>query len=324
MKTIGARNTASRNCIIVLSLTSLICLSLSHAQTTAGNVDWSSASDLQVMLQAIESVPPAPAITAPRRGTFYSAQHAPGTRLAWPPLPGNINGLPVWNLGDGVYLLDDLQENYALPLMSSSMAGGISPPGGGGGGGTNNYEYTFTPPVYTTNDLWLEMTAMTNMTAFLTIHPPWNVTNGVWDLYYTTNLSPPETWSWLLRSFAGQTNLTVNNATDAQGFYRLGPLNDPIGNDSLGTNFWVGFYSMDDYAGPYEAYVTPTLSLYISSPVGASGTVIIQEGPGTLILGPGITNTFTVAAGAVTNMSILAAAMMTGNLCKSPETWLLN
>jgi len=37
--------------------------------------------------------------------------------------------------------------------------------------------------------------------------------------------------------FAGQTNLAVNNATDAQGFYWLGPPNDLAANDSLGTNF---------------------------------------------------------------------------------------
>ena len=86
-----------------------------------------------------------------------------------------------------------------------------------------------------------------------------------------------------------------NNAMDAQGFYRLGPLNDPIGNASFGTNFWVAFYSMLN--------TSVHLSIYISSPVGASGTVTIP--------GFGITNTFTLAAGAVTNVQISSAAMMT-------------
>src|ERR1017187_357177 len=115
MKTMRARNNAPQNFIIILSLASLIALSLSRAQETATPVqggavsqDVNSMSDTEVMLQAIESVPPAPAASAPRAGTFYSAQHAPGTRLAWPPLPANVRQLPLWNLGDGVYLLSDL------------------------------------------------------------------------------------------------------------------------------------------------------------------------------------------------------------------------
>ena len=244
MKTIGGKNTASRNFIVILSLAFLIALSLSHAQGTAtasaSQQEVNSLSDTEVMLQTIESVPPAPASTAPRTGTFWSAAHAPGTRSPWPPLPSD-NGLPLWNLGDGIYLLDDLQVDYSLSssLMSPD---GFGLPGGGTNGGSPSL---LIPPVYTTNDLWLQMIGVTNTTAYLTIHPPWTVTNGVWDLYYTTNLSSPlsspANWTWLLRSFAGVTNLAVNNATDPQGFYWLDLTNDPVGNDSQGTNFWVAF-----------------------------------------------------------------------------------
>lgn len=309
------KNNAPRNFITVLSLSCLTGLGLSHAQTAAtavqggaGSQDVRSLSDTEVLLQAIESVPPAPAASAPRAGTFFSAQHAPGTRLAWPPLPGNY-GLPVWNLGDGVYLLDDLQVDYSLPVSARMAGGGMGAmddsggpfPGDGGGGSTNDYEYSFNRPVYTTNDLWLEITGLTNTTAFITIHEPWNVTNGVYDLFYTTNLSPPQTWSWVLRSFAGLTNLTVNNAVDPQGFYRLGQTNDLQETDSLGTNFWVAFFWMWNYY--YDGSKIPSaLSLYISSPVGASGAVTIP--------GLRITNAFTVAAGAVTNMSITNIAMI--------------
>jgi hypothetical protein len=66
-------------------------------------------------------------------------------------------------------------------------------------------------------------------------------------------------------------------------------------DDSLGTNFWLTFFFM-------ERYNTNGLSLYISSPVGASGMVTIP--------GLHVTNTFTVAAGAVTNISIPFAAML--------------
>ena len=92
------------------------------------------------------------------------------------------------------------------------------------------------------------------------------MTNGVYDLFYCTNLLPAIAWRWLLRTDAGQTNLIVPNATDPQGFYRLGPPDDLAANDSLGTNFWVGFCNLYHDNSNH-------LSLYISSPVGATGTV---------------------------------------------------
>src|ERR1035437_4628347 len=120
-------------------------------------------------------------------------------------------------------------------------------------------------PIATTNDLWLQILSMsvTNGTANLVIHPPWNVTNGVYDLLYCTNLAPPISWQWVLRTDPGQTNLTVFNAADAQGFYRLG-----VPTSSAGTNFWLAFPSM-------YVYFSLDLSLYISSSVAATGTVSI-------------------------------------------------
>ncbi len=148
-----------------------------------------------------------------------------------------------------------------------------------------------------TNDLWLEILSMSvsNATASLVIHPPWNVTNGVYDLLYCTNLAPPISWQWLLRTDPGQTNLTVANVTVPQGFCRLGLPNDLAATSSLGTNFWLGFFSVAHNPDL-------DLSLYISSPGGATGTVTVA--------GLGITNAFSVAAGAVTNIGIPPEAMI--------------
>jgi hypothetical protein len=262
MKTMNIKNSAPRNFITVLSLSCFIGLGLSHAQTTATPVqggavaqDVNSMSDTEVLLQAIESVPPAPAASAPRAGTFFSAQHAPGTRFAWPPLPANARQVPVWNLGDGVYLLSDLNVDYSLPPMSLSLAGGrmgMNFPSfdGGGGGSTNGYEYSFTRPVYTTNDLWLEMTGKTNTTAYLTIHEPWNVTNGVWGLYFKTNLAIPYNWTRLLTNAPGQTNLTVTNLQSALGFFMLGnptAIRSGFTNNSLGPNDDDHYLENDDH-----------------------------------------------------------------------------
>ena len=174
----------------------------------------------------------------------------------------------------------------ALDLDSPPMPSGA-------GSGTNDWQesgITSNGPRFTTNDLWLQILSMsvTNATAHLLIHPPWNVTNGVYDLLYCTNLAPPISWQWLLRTEPGQTNLTAP-AANAQGFYRLGPP-----NDSLGTDFWVAFFSVVNNGSD--------LALYISSPVGATGTVTIP--------GLGITNAFSVGAGAVTNVDLDPSVMM--------------
>jgi IgGFc binding protein len=171
----------------------------------------------------------------------------------------------------------------------------------GGGSGTNDWPNDATPTgkQLGTNDLWLEILSMSlsNATAHLVIHPPWNVTNGLYDLLYCTNLAPPISWQWLLRTDPGQTNLPAVYAPSPQSFYRLGLPNDLTATSSLGTNFWLAFFHIYPFYGP-------NLSLYISSPVGAAGTVTIP--------GLGITNAFSVAAGAVTNISLDPSVMMAG------------
>ena len=83
---------------------------------------------------------------------------------------------------------------------------------------------------FTTNDLWLEVVSVSNATACLVIHVPWNVTNGVYDLFYTTNLTPPSTWICLSRCAPGQTNFVVTNLADPRGFFILGLTNDVDGD----------------------------------------------------------------------------------------------
>jgi hypothetical protein len=133
-----------------------------HAQTvsdttgpvmTDPNEDVSNLSDLAVEIKALELATPIAASNEPSVGNFYSAQHAPGSASEWPPLPGNIDSLPVWPLDINTYLLDDLHYNYAKNLVKTSQtANGVeaeddfevpSPPGGGSD--TNTYN----PPILT-------------------------------------------------------------------------------------------------------------------------------------------------------------------------------
>jgi hypothetical protein len=224
-------------------------------------------------------------------GTFWSLQY-PGM----PPLPADTIGVGVWPMADGSFLLDDWGFDYsAISVSSMGMrAMGYPAPPGFGDGGTNIFEYSFNAQVFTTNDLWLQILSVTNQRAKLVIHSPSNVTNNAYDLIYCTNLLPPVAWQWLLRTSPGETNLVVTNVFDPQGFYALGVPNDIIASDSLGTNFWVMFYSL---------YAAAGMSLYISSEIGATGSVTIP--------GLGFTNNFTILAGTVTNISIPTTAMST-------------
>jgi hypothetical protein len=91
-------------------------------------------------------------------------------------------------------------------------------------------------PVYTTNDLWLEIIdfQLTNSTADLVLHPPSLAPEQPYDLYFRTNLNIdyalPFSFQWrrILRAEPGQTNLVVTNLPPAQGFFTIGPTNNAI------------------------------------------------------------------------------------------------
>jgi alpha-tubulin suppressor-like RCC1 family protein/DNA-binding beta-propeller fold protein YncE len=126
--------------------------------------DTNAASE-QVVLEAIEESAPVPANNLPPSGTFYSAQHSPISASPWPPVPGNINNLASWDLGDGNWLLDDTNFDYSAvaPEARRMMTAASVPfPGSGGGGsGGGGSGGGFTLPDYGTN-LWLEVTNASN------------------------------------------------------------------------------------------------------------------------------------------------------------------
>lgn len=221
-----------RNFFIVSGIIALV--SLVHAQTPALSIQALhsvSADDLAVMLQTLEGTTPLPADSVAPWGTFWSVQH-----LDWPPLPGNINHLPVWDLGGGLYLLDDLDVDYVEQQRESAAMGPPMP--GGGGGGTNSYDgygSSFHAHVFTTNDLWLQINGTTHdgtgLTANLTIHTPWNDTNLTHDLLYAASLDSPINWRFLKRCIS--TNVIVSGLCEGQGFFALTQTN---GNLTVSTN----------------------------------------------------------------------------------------
>ena len=227
------------------AVTAISTGTISLSVTNIGMLASLSDAQLGRFLNVLAATPTIAAEDLPREGMagFYSLAHPD-----WPPLPGDIWQVPVWNLGSGFYLLDDLDS------PESSAAGGMmamdapSPPGFGkgdtNGGGGFSSDFQFQLP--TTNDLWLQMVGTTNtgtgLTVWLVIHTPWNVTSGVYDLFATTNLAPGA-WQWVTRCAPGQTNLTVTGLASPMDFFQLATTNDADG---------------DGWTDAYEARVSHT------------------------------------------------------------------
>jgi hypothetical protein len=165
---------------------------------------------LAAQLEAVEQLPPLPAdtITPDTSATFYSAQ-CPN----WPPLPGNIFNLPLWDMGDGHYLVDDLSMDYsedttATTAISTVMAMSVQLSSG-----------------VSMNDLTQDGVP------YLTIAPTGTnqllitvINNGSpvnYELWWTPVLADPAyPWTAVAVGATGQTNFTVNIGSYPTGFYR--------------------------------------------------------------------------------------------------------
>ena len=66
---------------------------------------------------------------------------------------------------------------------------------------------------------------LTNNIATITVYAPATNANGVFDLYFETDLAVPLGWTWLQRGAPGQTNLVVSNLPPARCFFTLGVTN---------------------------------------------------------------------------------------------------
>ena len=162
-------------------------------------------------LQAIEAQPTIPASTVPFRSpaTFFSAQNP-----FWPPFPGNVNDLPLWSVGDEVYLLDDLSVDYGALLAASQPTNhvkaniiGLAQAGG------PKANVTGSNPILKISPSGTNAVAIT-------------VTNGMapenYELFWTpvlANLDYP--WQAIAVGALGQTNFTVTTSLYPIGFFKV-------------------------------------------------------------------------------------------------------
>ncbi|MGD0253630.1 MAG: hypothetical protein ABSC01_13145, partial [Verrucomicrobiota bacterium] len=190
-----------------------------HAQEIAtSDQSVQAMSDTEVMLQALESTTPTPATSLPQAGTYWSAQHAPGTANEWPPLPGNMWGLSAWPMGDGVFLLNDTNLDYdalaaviaaaqpaASPMMRMNMMSS-----------SLSTAYAYGNPVYLTN-MAASFAYDGSITASFGIA---GGTNFVpYDILMSTNVATPvANWNWIGIGYTSN-NYTFFEQPASLGFY---------------------------------------------------------------------------------------------------------
>jgi len=126
--------------------------------------------------------------------------------------------------------------------------------------------------------------AFSNSASFI-IHPPTTNADGVFDLYYVTNFTSSQDWTWLTRFLPGETNLLLSNLPADQAFFRLGTSiirpgfdqqaldrNDDGSTGIVPIGFSMNFYGDSNttlyvnnngivtFTGPQSAYSPQTLS----------------------------------------------------------------
>jgi Glucodextranase, domain B len=111
-------------------------------------------------------------------GNFLSLQNP-----NWPPLPGDMNGLPVWPC-NGFFLVDDLNYTPPVSLRMGMMADASPFPGAGSGSGSGG-EVAFYSIAFDRSQLWLNLTNVANGISYLNL---FNATNQVYAILSTTDL----------------------------------------------------------------------------------------------------------------------------------------
>ncbi len=213
------------------------------------NVDWNSLSDLEVELKAIEAMPTVSVTNLPDQGmdgTFYSAQYL----NIWPPLPGDVLGLPVWEVDTNLFLIDDTNFDYAAAqAKAAKTAGGMQVMDEGSGGG-------FSPDFsFPSNALWLQINGVSNGLVYLTLN---NTTNGVeYQIISQEALSNAPLSSWNVEGplFWGSATTNWTATTVAQNGRSNLFLSAQSQIDSTGTGipdwWWLLYYGQDTNVNAY-------------------------------------------------------------------------
>ena len=195
-----------------------------------------SSTNFQAEVQELEQTEVTPASEVTSGGTYYSAKlvnEAGPAGLV--PYPTSLN-LSAWNLGDNVWLLDDLSTPSFTAARSGMLAMDDSGPPSftdTNDDGGNYYTNLLSLPPINTNLLWLQITNVANGLAYLNLNM---ATDAVYSIWGTTNLLTPFT-NWQVFTEVWPANETTN----------VLPFTIEASSDSSDTLFlraqdWTGIY----------------------------------------------------------------------------------
>jgi hypothetical protein len=162
--------------------------------------------ELAAQLAAVEKLPTIDALPFRTAAVYYSAQCP-----IWPAMPGNEFSLPLWDLGDGSYLIDDLAINYnTFDTLTTTMAMSASAKPMGGGG-----------PLFDLSSGVPYLTVAPTGTNQLLVTVINNTGPVNYELWWTPSLANPAyPWSAVTVGTTGQTNFTVNIGAYPTAFFR--------------------------------------------------------------------------------------------------------
>lgn len=180
----------------------------------------------------------------PVAGTYYSVQLPDQAPFPFNPFPEldvySSEGLLFYDDSDVDYvaLKEERKAKFSMRQGGGEMMTEDGPPVPGEGGGSSGDSGTNIPPTFLTSTnlcLWPPVFLSSNSLSLLATN---TVTNGVYDLFNTTNLAPNvpglnlTNWLWLMRGASGQTNFTITNISTAQvqSYYLLGTMQDSDGD----------------------------------------------------------------------------------------------
>ncbi len=194
---------------------SIALLSPNHPQQTTAAP---SGDDLQTLIQAVESTTPLPAAAAPPGGNFFTIQHGED----WPPLPADTVGVPFWDLGGGIYLLDDRNVDWGAIQQEAEAEASLLPPSSSGLSMTTSSllsgGYAYGMPVFLTN---LALSSSAPQPIEVSFSVVGGTNNVPYDILTSSNLTKPVSeWTWLGIGYTSN-RYTFSNQPLAQAFYIL-------------------------------------------------------------------------------------------------------
>ncbi len=193
-----------------------------------GQAQADSIVQITAEVQGLEQVSP-DALTP--FATYWEAM--PGAMFAPLPSPPFDLTMPIYSVADGIYLVDatggalpcggtiaamEIESNAVVNLINQIQGAEVvhtmramgmdlpGIPGGGGGSGGGSYTNSYIFYSFNTNLLWLQITNISNGTAYANLH---NATDQVYAIWSTTNLAIPFT-NWQVETEVFPTTSTTN------------------------------------------------------------------------------------------------------------------